>query len=240
MVAVLTWLQACGAPPEPVAPTPTPPTEVNVEEPTPPPAEPVAEGPAEDPAAAATPRARPCGDLVACLKSCEGCDDEHRTQATKVVTACAKKCPAIKTVKRKAKVSGEFWGFALGSSIDAAKSRCGEIKGVWVPAPEAVYEGTCQSAMGPWGVPVDVQISAINGSLMRVELIYSYAEGESAAGLLPIFAHLLQHSLGKPTYGDAGKRPQFSWMSGTGGTPYRSVLLDDETRKASIWVQNEK
>ncbi len=240
-VAVLTSLLGCGAPPEPAAPTPASPPAVDVEEPSQALETPVAETSAEEPSATATtPRARPCGDLVACLKSCEGCDDEHRTQAEKVVKACTKKCPAIKTVKRKAEVSGEFWGFSLGSTLGAARSRCGEIKGVWVAAPEAAHEGTCQAAVGPWGVPVDVELSAVDGSLIRVELIYSYAEGETAAGLLPVFAHLLQQSLGKPTYADTGKRPQYSWMSGTGGTPYRSVLLDDDSRKASIWIQNEK
>jgi hypothetical protein len=241
LASVFVWqLQACGAPPEPA--TPAEPANVGVDEAAPEAAEPVAVAPVEEPTqvAAPTPRERWCTDLASCLKSCDGCDDEHRSQAEKIVTACAKKCPAIKVKKRSATVPADFWGFALRTPLPDAKSRCGELKGIWTAAPEAANAGTCQAVPGPWGIPVDVKISASEGGVDRVELVYSFAEGDSAATLLPILGHLLKNSLGDPTYADKGERPQYSWMSGKGGAPYRSVLVDDETRTAHLWVQAEK
>lgn len=200
----------------------------------------VAPPPEPEPATAPTLRARPCANLVACLETCEACDDVHRAQAKQVTTNCARKCPAIQAKKRAAQVAKEFWGFSLGSSLADAGRRCSEIRGVWSEVQDNTYAAKCQAAIGPWGVPVDVLLSSYEDQLSRVELVYAYGEGETATQLLPLFGHLLQQTLGPPTYSDTGKRSQFSWMSGTGGTPYCSLLLDDEERTASIWIQPEK
>jgi hypothetical protein len=181
------------------------------------------------------PHVRTCDTLLACLDACEGCSEVRSAEAKNVLSACSGGCPDLEVRKRPVTVPDELGGFRLGESLGAAEVRCSEMGGAWSASDDRYYEGVCKSALGPWGIPVDVSFATHQHRVFRVELSYGIANGERPADLVSVVARLFQESLGAPTYEDHGHRPQYSWMGDAG--PYLSVLGDDASRTVSIWIK---